>query len=183
MDPQTYVTVETTNQPHGIGEVWAVALWEMYWNLVERWGFDPDLYTGSGGNNLALQLVMDGMKGQVCEPSLLDGRDAILQADTLNNAGANQCRIWRAFAKRGIGPGADATFLTEDFALPPACPLCGDADVDGLVDANDPDGIRNHLAFDTLTPTQLSDCEARAFSGSCGVLEVVLLRRGLAGLA
>ncbi len=42
--------------------------------------------------------------------------------------------------------------------------------------------IRNHLAFDTLTPTQLSDCEAHAFSGSCGVLEVVLLRRGLAGL-
>jgi extracellular elastinolytic metalloproteinase len=133
VNPQTYVTVETTNRPHGIGEVWALGLWEMYWNLVERWGFDPDLYSGSGGNNLALQLVMDGMKLQVCEPSLLDGRDAILQADVLDTAGANQCRIWRAFAKRGMGEnaaegptGLGAPDVTEDFTVPAACvSTCG----------------------------------------------------------
>jgi len=133
LDPQTYVTVETTNQPHGIGEVWAIGLWEMYWNLVDRFGFDPDLYSGSGGNNLALQLVMDGMKAQNCEPTLLDGRDAILTVDNLNNAGANQCRIWRAFARRGMGlfaddgnPNPPNPNVTEDFTIPEACvSTCG----------------------------------------------------------
>ena len=182
VNPQTLADVATTNAPHGVGEIWAQALWDLYWLLVEDFGFDPDFYTGTGGNNIALELVIDSLKQTPCNPDFVDARNALLTADVLSHGGAHECRIWRAFAKRGIGPGADATLLTEDFALPPACPLCGDANVDGLVDANDPDVIRNHLAFDTLTPTQLSDCEARAFSGSCGVLEVVLLRRGLAGL-
>jgi hypothetical protein len=133
VNPQTYVTVETTNQPHGVGEVWAVALWEMYWNLVDRFGFSSDLYTGAGGNNLALQLVMDGLKLQPCEPTLLDARDAILQADSLDNAGENHCRIWRAFAKRGMGVNADAgnpappiPNVSEDFSIPAACvATCG----------------------------------------------------------
>jgi hypothetical protein len=133
VNPQTYETVESTNQPHGIGEVWVLPLWEMYWNLVERWGFDPDLYAGSGGNNLAVQLVIDGMKQAACEPSLLDGRDAILAADNMNNGGANQCRIWRAFARRGMGVNADAGNLNppnpkvvEDFTVPEACAsTCG----------------------------------------------------------
>ncbi len=182
VNPQTFADVATTNAPHGVGEIWALALWDLYWLLVEDFGFDPDLYTGTGGNNMALELVIDGLKLTPCNPDFVDARTALLTADALSHGGAHECRIWRAFAKRGIGLGADATLLTEDFALPPACPLCGDANVDGLVDADDPDVIRHHLAFETLTPTQLGNCEARAFSGSCGVLEVVLLRRGLAGL-
>jgi hypothetical protein len=132
-NPQTYADIETTNQPHGVGEVWAVALWEMYWNLVDRWGFDTDVFFGTAGNNLALELVTDAMKLQSCEPSFLDARDALLQADNLNNAGANQCRIWRAFARRGMGENADAGLpnpatpdVTEDFGIPAACAAtCG----------------------------------------------------------
>jgi hypothetical protein len=30
----------------------------MYIWLVDRYGFDPDLYAGTGGNNLAIQLVI-----------------------------------------------------------------------------------------------------------------------------
>ena len=92
--------------PHGVGTVWATAVWEMYWNLVDDHGFDPDLYNGTGGNNIAIQLVVDGLKLQGCNPTFLDARDAILAADVANNGGANECLIWSAFAKRGMGVNA-----------------------------------------------------------------------------
>jgi hypothetical protein len=119
--------VGTTNVPHGVGEIWAVMLWEMYWQLVNRYGFDEDLYTGVGGNNLAIQLVIDGMKLQPCSPTFVDARDAILAADLANNGGANDCEIWNAFAKRGLGFSADAGGTgvgdeTEAFDLPPGIP-------------------------------------------------------------
>jgi hypothetical protein len=125
--PLTYGDIAGLNQPHGAGEVWAGSLWEMYWNLVDEFGFDPDLYAGSGGNNLALQLVMDGLKLQPCNPSMVDGRDAILSADQNANGGANECRIWAAFVKRGIGfsasdGGSSSTLaVVESFDDPPTC--------------------------------------------------------------
>ncbi|MBD1396623.1 T9SS-dependent M36 family metallopeptidase [Pontibacter sp. JH31] len=92
--------------PHGIGFVFATILWEMTWDLIDKYGFDPDLYNGNGGNNMAMQLVIDGLKLQPCYPGFVDGRNAILLADQLNNGGANQELIWRAFARRGVGYSA-----------------------------------------------------------------------------
>ncbi len=89
--------------PHGIGFVWCSILWEMYWSLVDQHGFDPDFYGGTGGNNVALQLVMDGLKLQPATPTYLEARDAILLADQVNYGGANKDLIWQAFAKRGMG--------------------------------------------------------------------------------
>jgi hypothetical protein len=94
--------------PHGVGSIWTAMLWDMYWNLVDKYGFDTDIYQGSGGNNVALQLVIDGLKLQPCSPGFESGRDAILAADTANNAGVNHCEIWSAFAKRGLGEGASS---------------------------------------------------------------------------
>ncbi|HQV38799.1 MAG TPA: M36 family metallopeptidase [Flavobacteriales bacterium] len=91
---------------HAIGFIWCTMLWEMTWDLVDQYGFDPDLYNGTGGNNIAMQLVIDGLKLTACSPGFVDGRDAILQADALNNGGANQSLIWSAFARRGLGYGA-----------------------------------------------------------------------------
>jgi extracellular elastinolytic metalloproteinase len=125
--PLTYADLPSLNQPHGGGEIWAAALWEMYWYLVYTGGYDPDLYAGTGGNNLALELVMDGLKLQACDPSMLDGRDAILSADAIANGGANECTIWAAFAKRGIGFGASddgsssSLSVTESFDVPLSC--------------------------------------------------------------
>ncbi|HPF10429.1 MAG TPA: T9SS-dependent M36 family metallopeptidase [Flavobacteriaceae bacterium] len=115
--------------PHGVGFVWATMLWEMTWNLIDEYGYDPDIYNGTGGNNLALQLVMDGMKLQPCSPGFVDGRDAILEADMLTNGGANQCAIWRAFAKRGLGvsaiQGSTSSVFdgTEAYDVPSECEL------------------------------------------------------------
>ncbi len=132
INPANYLAVAnttSTSSPHGIGYVWNSMLWEVYWNLVNRYGFNPNLYQGwnTGGNNLALQLVMDGMKIQPCSPGFVDGRNAILAADTALTAGANTCEIWRGFAKRGLGvsasqgDGNDRGDGVQAFDLPAAC--------------------------------------------------------------
>lgn len=110
--------------PHGVGFVWSTMLWDMTWDLIKQYGYDADLYNGKGGNNIAMQLVIEGMKLQVCRPGFVDGRDAILLADKLAG-GANQELIWRAFAKRGLGfsasQGSSLSRLdqVEAFDLPP----------------------------------------------------------------
>ena len=110
VNPSTYAWVAdpTITQPHGIGYVWNSMLWEMYWNLVDKHGYNPDIYGDwtTGGNNRAIQLVMDGLKLQPCLPGFVDGRNAILTADLALTGGADRCEIWRAFAKRGLGVSA-----------------------------------------------------------------------------
>ncbi|MCB1007469.1 MAG: M36 family metallopeptidase [Acidobacteria bacterium] len=131
VNPLTYASIADTlnTQPHGIGVIWATTIWEMYWNLVDRYGYDADIYYGSGGNNLAYQLVLDGMKLQPCGSGLSfpSSRDAILAADTANYEGENYCEIWRAFGKRGVGVAASTggsnndRVVTEDFTIPAEC--------------------------------------------------------------
>lgn len=132
VNPSTYASVANTatiSQPHGIGYVWNTMLWEMYWNLVDRYGYNPNVYGAwnTGGNNLAMQLVIDGMKLQPCRPGFVDGRDAILAADLALTGGKNSCEIWRGFAKRGLGysasQGSSLSRLdgVEAFDLPASC--------------------------------------------------------------
>ena len=117
--------------PHGIGFVFATILWEMTWDLIDKYGFDPDLYNGTGGNNMAMQLVIDGLKLQPCYPGFVDGRNAILLADQLNYGGANQELIWSAFARRGVGYSASQGLSyfrfdqKEAFDMPPATVIAG----------------------------------------------------------
>ncbi|MBT8220482.1 MAG: M36 family metallopeptidase, partial [Bacteroidia bacterium] len=128
INPLTFSDIIFTgSSPHRLGEVWCVMIWDLYWALADRDGFDPDVYNGTGGNNTAIQLVMDGMKLLDCSPSFTDARDGILAADVANNAGANQCLIWEVFARRGLGYSAqggdsnDRTDGTEAFDMPPSC--------------------------------------------------------------
>lgn len=104
----TYADVNNTNlsQPHGVGFVWCTMLWDLTWALIGQYGFDPDIYNGAGGNNIAMQLVTDGLKLTPCNPGFVDGRDAILAADLQKNGGANQNLIWAVFANRGLGSSA-----------------------------------------------------------------------------
>ena len=101
----TYVDAAgaTRVQVHNIGYVWATTLWDMNWALIEQEGYNSDLTGDTGGNNIALQLVLDGCKLQPCSPGFLDGRDAILRADSLNYKAAHAATIWRVFARRGMG--------------------------------------------------------------------------------
>ena len=100
---------------------------DLNWALIDQYGYDADLYNGTAGNNMAMNLVINGIKLQPCSPGFVDGRDAILQADQLLYGGANQCLIWEVFARRGLGASADQgssnnrSDQTEAFDLPTSC--------------------------------------------------------------
>ena len=127
VNPHTYNSILEEGLPHGVGSVWCAMIWDLYWAFSDEYGWDPDLFGGTGGNNIAIQLVMDGMKLQPCRPGFIDARDAILLADTINNGGANACLIWSIFARRGLGFNADGgdpnlrADGSEGFEMPIAC--------------------------------------------------------------
>jgi hypothetical protein len=107
VSPYTYEDVWTASVPHGVGAAWAAYLWDIYWGFIDQYGFDEDPFKGNGGNNKAIQLVMDAMKLTPCNPGFLDGRDALLKADEILYGGAHQCLIWEMSSRRGLGHLAD----------------------------------------------------------------------------
>ena len=140
VQPFTYDRIKTNGWitggslaiPHGIGHTWAATLWDMNWNLIERHGFNPNIYDdwSAGGNNLALQLVTDGLKLQGCGPGFVVGRNAIIAADLAlaQSSGTpdNNCLLWSTFARRGLGYSAvqgttNRDDNTEAFDVPPWC--------------------------------------------------------------
>ncbi len=130
VNPMTYATIGSgVSVPHGVGSVWATMIWDMSWAFIDEYGYDADIYNGSGGNNMAMALVIEGLKLQPCSPGFVDGRDAILAADQAINGGANQCMIWEVFARRGLGFSADQGSSgsvndgTEAFDMPPSCSI------------------------------------------------------------
>jgi hypothetical protein len=140
VNPYTYgaTTSWAFQETHGLGFIWATILWEATWDLINAEGFDPDLFHGTGGNNIAMQLVMDGLKLQPCSPGFVDGRDAILLADSLDYGGEHACLLWHAFARRGLGYSASqgSSFSVNDqveaFDVPPACATSGVPETNGL---------------------------------------------------
>lgn len=126
----TYQATNNTNDismPHGIGFIWCTMLWDLNWALIDQYGFDSDVYNGTGGNNIAMHLVIEALKLQPCGPGFVDGRDAILAADELLYGGANKCLIWKVFAARGLGYSADQgdpesrSDQVESFDIPSFC--------------------------------------------------------------
>ncbi|KAG8692267.1 Fungalysin/Thermolysin Extracellular metalloproteinase 5 [Ceratobasidium sp. 395] len=133
VNPEMYDYLQRMDwrEVHAIGEVWAEILWVVSNKLIEKHGFadslfpsaDPQFYRtvihGNGvkqlvpnkGNTLALQLVVNGMKLQPCNPTFAQARDAIIQADGVLTGGENKCLLWSAFASRGLG--TDAKKLTS----------------------------------------------------------------------
>ena len=123
----THGDIATQAVPHGVGFLWATILWEVTWDLIDTYGFSPDLLDGEGeaGNQVALRLVTEGMKLQPCLPGFVDGRDAMLAADEALHDGANTDLLWAAFARRGLGFSAEQGSANstadnvEAFDLPP----------------------------------------------------------------
>lgn len=138
VSPRTFSTTVAANGPHFNGEVWASALWDMNWLLRERLGFDADLYTGvdfanpeaNAGNKIALQLYLYGMKLQPVNPSFLQARDAILQADQVLFGGEFAPQIWQAFARRGMGFSARDVSGSGEFNIVEAFDVPNFIDID-----------------------------------------------------
>jgi extracellular elastinolytic metalloproteinase len=113
-----------TTYRYVIGEFWAATLWDLTWAYVDKYGFDSNIYTGTGGNNKVMQLVLDAIKLQPCNPSIVNGRDALIAADQATTGGHDYCLIWEVFARRGLGVNASSgsnnnpNDQVEDFTEP-----------------------------------------------------------------
>ncbi len=169
--------------PHGIGFAWCTMLWELTWDLIDQYGFDPDMYNGTGGNNIAMRLVTEGLKFTACNPGFVDGRNAILNADLVHYGGANQDLIWGAFARRGLGYSADQgssssrSDQVEAFDLPFANNVGIQAAVNpspaGALCANDPvqvqiinSGLEPQGNFDIRYRVNAGDWVTETFTGT-----------------
>ena len=114
--PFTYDSIKTNGWlngtslalPHGLGHGWAATLWDMTWDLIDKHGFNPQVYEdwNTGGNNRAIQYVMDGLKMQGCGPGLVVSSRAIIAAGDELSDGEDTCMLWASFARRGLGFGA-----------------------------------------------------------------------------
>ncbi|KAI5803371.1 extracellular metallo proteinase 2 [Peziza echinospora] len=138
-NPLSYENVNEPDRienPHAVGTVWASILYEVLWNLVDDYGITEEIFptfvkgtkTPADGRNLAMKLVLEGMKLQPCNPTFIGARNAIIDADILFKGGANWCRLWTAFAKRGLGYDVQRTkdkdgvaVRVNGFKLPPDC--------------------------------------------------------------
>jgi extracellular elastinolytic metalloproteinase len=125
----TYQTISGMDIPHGVGSVWAQGMWEVYWALVDHYGFDPNLYDAAGGagNQRAMLYNNEGMKFSACSPGFTQLRDGILQAVQTIDDGADYCRVWSAFAAFGLGANAvnpspnSIAGIVNGFDVPIAC--------------------------------------------------------------
>lgn len=107
---------------HGIGEVWAQTLLDVYWSVIDEYpgshnpDWDDGFYSKSKGpNDAMIRLLLEGMKLQPCWPTFVDARDAILAAEKLRYNGMLRCALWKGFALRGLGvyalPGGKESFI------------------------------------------------------------------------
>src|SRR3954452_9696474 len=79
---------------HADGEIWAQTMWELRQAL---------------GTTKARRVVTDGMRLSPPDPSMLDMRNAILQADQVAFGGADRTTLWNVFRNREMGFNASTT--------------------------------------------------------------------------
>ncbi|WP_315055035.1 T9SS-dependent M36 family metallopeptidase [Chryseobacterium indoltheticum] len=113
---------------HSIGFIWTSMLWDLHWQYAAKYGYSSDVLANkNSGSAKVLQLVTDALKLQTCNPTFIDGRNAILNAEMLTTKGEDRCMIWKTFAKRGLGLNALAgnkmniSDQKEDFSIPKDC--------------------------------------------------------------
>ncbi|MCY7362643.1 MAG: M36 family metallopeptidase, partial [Ignavibacteria bacterium] len=125
-------TVATdTGYRYVVGEVWTSVLWDLTWAYVAKYGYDPNIYTGTGGNNKIMRLVLDALKLQACnQASIINGRNNIIAADQATTGGQDYCLITEVFRRRGMGLNAssgsanDCNDQVGDFTAFPSGPNC-----------------------------------------------------------
>ena len=124
LNPLTFADVpKAQGLVHDIGTIWSSMLFEVYWNMVDKSGFDVDFRTnpaGGKGNNQFMSLFVQSLKLQPCFPTFITARDAWFAADQLLFQGANKCAIETGFAKRGLGLQAARQFR-NDFQVSAEC--------------------------------------------------------------
>jgi extracellular elastinolytic metalloproteinase len=104
-----HIRAGSVPEVHADGEIWGETLWDL---------------RGALGSNVTEGLVTRAMELSPANPSMLDERNSILQADLVSFGGSHHDAIWNVFAHRGMGWFAgsvdgDDTQPVEDFQVPP----------------------------------------------------------------
>jgi len=123
------------DEVHNQGEFWCMVLWEMRANIIRDLGW-------ALGNERALKLVTEGMRLSPPNPTYIEAREAILQADQIHFLGEHYAHIWLAFAKRGLGFSADCPPSETTIGVIEAFDLPSDVNPDGILEVriNPPSG-------------------------------------------
>jgi subtilisin-like proprotein convertase family protein len=149
---------------HDDGEIWSETLWDLRKAL---------------GAPVARRLVTNAMRLSPSDPSFLEERDAILQADQTGFAGAHHDQLWQLFAARGMGYGArtasaDATSAEASFSATPvlasATTIADPAplgDGDGVAEPGE--SVQLSVTLHNPSTVSLTNVAATLTSGASGV--------------
>jgi len=134
ISPKTYGYFNAFTFPHPNGEIIAATLWDLNWLMINgngtsitAKGYEPDIYdfASGAGNTELMQVFVEALKLQPANPTYLDFRDAMLNADLAITGGDNEVAIWTTFARRGMGwsafdgGSAASNNVREAFDMPP----------------------------------------------------------------
>ena len=105
---------------HADGEIWGQTLWQIRQKFQTTGGSCTGICSTK-----AEDLITRAMELGPPDPSMLNERDAILQADQTDFGGADLTALWQIFAQRGMGffaadLGSNDTAPVADFHTPPA---------------------------------------------------------------
>ncbi|KAH7102066.1 Fungalysin metallopeptidase-domain-containing protein [Auriculariales sp. MPI-PUGE-AT-0066] len=122
VNPLTYADAKKRDEVHDIGEIWAQTLHNVHANLVREFGATLDALTNpdsEGAHSVFMRLFVDALAIQPCNPTFVDARDAIIQADQNRYDGKHKCALWLGFALTGLGEGAEN--FVNSHAIPKDC--------------------------------------------------------------
>ena len=143
-----FPTITGSPEVHSSGEIWAQTLWDLRKRL---------------GHDVADNLITRGMSLSADNPSYLDMRNAIIQADQVAYGAGHTRVLWELFAHRGMGYFAGAssdgdTQPGEDFHTPPNPATAHDGTIAGFVhDPTTGDPVEGAVVQVTGQGNQFSD--------------------------
>lgn len=122
----TFRDLSTRSEVHDMGEIWAATLHDVLWNLITRHGIEKDIFSvqSKAGNIRTMHLIMVSLKLLPCNPTFIQARDALLQANEFLYGGESSCVIWKGFARRGLGQRAveaSGQNWDDDYSFPKFC--------------------------------------------------------------
>ena len=173
--PRSPVIPNSPMEIHNMGEIWCGILWDARANLINKYGF-------AAGNHLILQLLTDAMNLTPANPNFIQARDAVIQADLVDNGGVNYHELWLAFARRGLGyyassPGSFTTFgvvesyvVPDDLVVTPATDLTASGTVTGPFNPASRNYVLNNTGTNAMNWTAIANTPWVDLSATNGTL-------------
>jgi len=106
--PEPLISGGDNTEVHAAGEIWALALWEVYVGLI-----NDERHTFEEAQSLMMSYLVAGYKMTPVSPTYTEARDALLSVAFANDSEDGAVML-KAFAKRGLGLGAVSPDRNDD---------------------------------------------------------------------